>query len=248
MRFIAFSSTLLLCLCLAAPALAFHRSSSFGRPATVGGGAEVFFTGAARWKRYDCSICHTQGESTFSIGLSSDPAELIAKGVWQPGQSYQIQVEMQGETLGFQSSSNTNTFLAEIGNNEGYLVSEYEFDANSLAVWNEGQVIGAVDNANQTLWSFRFTAPAAGTGALSLNLAMVDGNGANVMGAGVDAAGDATASAYLTWCESGVPCMRDEPAKTTGAALGCSSTQGHTSLIALVALLFLLMRAVKKQR
>ncbi len=230
---------------LTAPAHAFHLSNSFEVSANEGGGGGIFFTGAARWKRYDCAICHVGKNGGVTVGLTSSPPELFTRGEWEPNRTYEIVVEMLGESRGFASGVNFNTFVAELSDGAGQPLRSFDFDPAELDTWNDGQVIGARGDPDRTRWSFRFTAPSAGAGALSLDIAMVDGNGAGTSsGRASDLRGDGVATAHRSLCEVGAACgsASDEPGEPGDAAVaGCSATSGGASWM-FAALLLLLIR------
>jgi hypothetical protein len=243
-------SAALLCLTAAGPAHAFHGGKSFELSANAGGGGGIFFTGAARWKRYDCSICHVGSNGGVSIAVTSTPAELITRGEWEPGTTYEIVLELLGESRGFESGANINTFVAEITDQAGNPVGSFDFDASELATWSDGHVIGARGNPDRTRWTFHFTAPPRGTGAIALDIGMVDGNGAGVSpGRASDLHNDGVATAHHTLCEAGAPCPRDaeapEPSDAPPAS-GCSASGSSAGWLLPAMTLFLLLGSTRR--
>lgn len=227
MRLLSSLVVALVCLGGSSRAAAFHKSGSFERSSNVGGGGGVFFTGAERWKRYDCSICHTDSIGTVSIDLSSSPPELFTEGTWQPGQAYEIVVSLVGERKGLQSASNINTFVAEVSDASGKRFSGFRFDPDELSTWSDGRIIGALDRPSRTQWSFEFQTPSRGAGALSFHVALVDGDGANSLLPASNSTNDEVAIAHSVWCEAGTKCVK--PESTAGGAAGCSTGQGESA-------------------
>lgn len=249
MKFITVAFAALVVTTASSPAYGYHGAKSFELSANAGGGGGIFFTGAERWKRYDCAICHVGANGGVSVALTSSPPELLAHGEWQPNRTYEIVVEMLGESRGFQSGANINTFVGEVTGSDGQPRGSFDFDASELATWNGGHVIGARGNPGRTRWSFQFTAPPAGSGRLALDIAMVDGNGANVApGRASDLLGDGVATAHRVLCEAGIPCRATAPAshaQDDAAVSGCNTSRGGPG--ALVVALALLLLAYRRQ-
>src|SRR5262249_40310678 len=107
-----------------------------------------------------------------------------------------------------------------------------------------GRVV-AGEGENMTMWSFAWTAPSAGRGALTLHVGMVDGNGAaSALEPLNDPGGDDVAVAALRLCEGAPRCSEHAPpAPTSSRAAGCSAGAGSSSLLGTLALLGLRRRA-----
>jgi hypothetical protein len=96
-------------------ARAFDESSAFfANPmnphgATLGAVAEgIYFTGAPRFSGLDCSSCHAGGPQQLGVRLGATPDGLFSTG-YQPGQTYEILVELTGESAGTDFSTATCT-------------------------------------------------------------------------------------------------------------------------------------------
>ena len=162
-------------------ALAFHSGAQFDDLPGKGGGGGLFYTGAPSDKGWTCTACHIGGEGKVSIQLGSTPTALLQNSVYTPGQAYAITVSLRGEHLGLSSGrSNFNGFALTVrdgqsrpaGNISGYAPEDF-YQANAATIITAGKVVGT------TAWKFTWTAPAAGSGAVTFFIAMVDGNGAN---------------------------------------------------------------------
>lgn len=160
---------------------AFHSGAQFDDLPGKGGGGGVFYTGAASDKGWTCTACHIGSQGQISIGLAAVPSALFQSGAYTPGQAYKLTVSLRGEHLGQSSGrSNFNGFALTVrdaqsrvvGSISGYAPEDF-YQANAATIATAGKVVGT------TSWTFTYTAPAAGTGAITFYLAMVDGNGAN---------------------------------------------------------------------
>lgn len=162
-------------------ALAFHSGAQFDDLPGKGGGGGLFYTGAPSDKGWTCTACHIGAEGKISIQLGSTPTALLQNGVYTPGQAYALTVSLRGEHLGLASGrSNFNGFALTArdsqnrpaGNISGYAPEDF-YQANASTIITAGKVVGT------TAWKFTWTAPSAGTGAVTFYIAMVDGNGAS---------------------------------------------------------------------
>ena len=116
------------------PAHAFADSSQFftnkaiPHAATLGASGEgVYFTGAPRFSSLTCSSCHVGAPGIVGLRLGADHPELFTDG-YTPGMTYQLEVELTGETKGVQFNTPTctdplapgDTFTYVQCNNNGY--------------------------------------------------------------------------------------------------------------------------------
>ncbi|MCU1280573.1 MAG: hypothetical protein JWM53_4119, partial [bacterium] len=62
-------------------------------------GEGLYFTGAPRFASLDCSSCHNGGPQHVGLRLNADDPALFATG-YEPGKTYQLQVELTDETEG----------------------------------------------------------------------------------------------------------------------------------------------------
>lgn len=189
-------------------AYAFHDARSFETSLIEGGGGGQYFSGSPRWKRYDCSICHIGGQA--NIQVASLPAELIDDGVWLPNRSYQLVVELVGESQGLVSKTNHNSLVVEVVDGQGSPVSGLIASTPQVELSPSGTILIGTRSPAVTRWVFEFDTPRASTGPLGLYIALVDGNGANLSSkAGVDIANDDVATFARTLCLEGRTCDYD---------------------------------------
>lgn len=216
----------------------FHQPASFEASVNDGGGNRVYFDGSPRQKSYDCTACHTPIAGQITAKLDITPA---VDGAYQAGITYTIAVALVGEHLGFGTANNQNGFVAELvddtGATAGTLVSP---DIDRVMLIDDGGVV-AGEGKDITMWSFMWTAPAAGRGAIALHLAMVDGNGANsAMVPQNDPGGDDASTTHLHMCEGAPGCADPAtPALDASKAAGCSTAGGASPLLVVLALLAL---------
>lgn len=171
-----------LALVLAAPgsAAAFHDPEEFGHEAMRGGGAGKWFTGSPRFLGYDCTMCHTAGSGRARVTVESVPDGLFETGRYVPEAEYRITVRMAQAEVGEALPGDRNAFAAEVVLDDGAATT-----AGSLApgddrveLVDEGRVVGpSASFAKGLEWSFQWTAPPPGAGAVYLHVAAVDGNG-----------------------------------------------------------------------
>ena len=217
----------------------FHQPATFEASANDGGGNRIYFDGSPRQKSYDCTACHDGGPRTIAARIDG------VTDAYTPGMTYSITVALVGEHAGFGTANNQNGFVAE-------LIDDTRQPAGTLATPDEDKVElvddGAViagEGKGITMWTFTWTAPSAGRGAVTLHLGMVDGNGANDSVVPLnDPNGDDVAVARLRLCE-GVPGCSGEPpspALAASKAVGCNASGAASPLLVLVALVGLLRR------
>jgi len=222
----------------------FHQPASFEASVNDGGGNRVYFDGSPRQKSYDCTACHTPVDGQIRATIEVTPS---ASDAYQAGTTYTLAVSLVGEHLGFGTANNQNGFVAEIvddtGTPAGTLASP---DVDLVKTIDDGFVISG-EGKDTTMWSFLWTAPTAGRGAVTLYLGMVDGNGAATSTVPQnDPGGDDVAVARLRMCE-GAPGCADvaKPPLTDSKAAGCSAGGGLASpLLVLLALLGLRGRRI----
>lgn len=233
-------------------AAAFHPALSFEKTANEGGGGGIYFTGSPRDKGYDCAICHVEPAGTIAAELATDPPELAA-GSYRPGSTYQLTVRLLGEHRGFGTRSNQNSFLLEAVDDQAVPAGAFVgLDLERVGVVDDGRVLGGRAGP-ETEWTFGWRAPAAGGGAVTFHLGVVDGDGAgNASEAQTDPNGDDVAMVALRACEGAPGCAaRPRRAATESVAAGCTTAAGERDggMIALVvALLVLCGRRSRRAR
>ena len=263
------SSILLALVALPSVAHAFADASQFfdqkatPHAATFGASSEgLYFTGARRFASLDCSTCHGGGPQHVGLRLNADDPALFASG-YQPGKTYELQVELTNESEGLQYKTptctdppapgdsfayvqcNNNGFAVEIDSSGGPLGGSNvycaqqpkaggacpmpDFTADQALVAPDGDAVfdAKVYSADPSMpklvtrngadaWRFWWTAPKAGTGALTVYIAAVDGNGgAGTIANDQDPYGDDTVAANFFLQEAGA-------AVTNSASAGCS--------------------------
>jgi hypothetical protein len=284
LRFNIYCALLLSTFC-ARRAAAFADAAQFFKSvpnaATLGATSEgLYFTGAPRFVSQSCASCHIDAPGLVDLKLGADDQTLFTNG-YHPGQIYELEVSLSGETRGLDYSTptctepptrndkytyvqcNNNGFALEIDAADGPLAGPSVFCA---AAPNGGQCPAPDPHADEALVSpdgdavfhnrphssdpmnpkllirndatFRhlwWTAPAAGTGPLTLYVAAVDGNGGDgTADSDQDPYRDDTVQASFFIQEAGgqVP---------NGATTGCSLIPAGASARLPVALLALVL-------
>jgi hypothetical protein len=222
----------------------FHQPASFEASATDGGGNRVYFDGSPRQKSYDCSACHNDVQRTISAKIDWSPT---VTGAYAPGTTYTITVSLAGEHAGFGTANNQNGFLAELIDDQRMPAGMLAPPASGITQTIDDGAVIAGEGKELTMWTFNWTAPAAGQGAVTLHLGMVDGNGAN--NASVpqnDPGGDDVALATERLCENASGCA-DAPTaagKPDSKAAGCNAGGAASPLLVVLVLLLVRRRRV----
>lgn len=213
----------------------FHQPASFDASAADGGGNRMYFDGSPRQKSYDCTACHDDAPKQIGAKIDVTPAMSAS---YQPGTPYTIVVTLRGEHAGFGTANNQNGFVAEVvddaGMSAGTLASP---DVDKVEIVDDGRVASG-EGKDISMWTFQWTAPAAGRGAVTLHLGLVDGNGASSSGVPQnDPGGDDVAVAKLRLCEGSPGCNEPPaPALTDSKAAGCSAGGSGSPLLVILAL------------
>jgi uncharacterized protein (TIGR03382 family) len=223
----------------------FHQPASFEASVNDGGGNRIYFDGSPRQKSYDCSTCHNDVAPTIAKPPSLITARIEGiSDAYTPGMMYTITVTLEGEHAGFGTANNQNGFVAEFVDDMhmtvGTLVSP---DIDKVELVDDGNVVSG-EGKGITMWTFNWTAPAAGRGAATLYLSMVDGNGAeSAQVPQNDPGGDDVANVKMRLCEGGGSCPEPaKPALTDSKAAGCNASGGASPLLVVLALFGLLRR------
>jgi hypothetical protein len=215
----------------------FHQPASFDASQAEGGGNRVYFDGSPRKKGYDCTACHTAPARAITATITLTPPVIDG---YRPGTSYTIDVSMVGEHLGFGTANNQNGFVAELVDDAhvsaGTLASP---DVDKVKTIDDG-LVASGEGKDATRWSFTWTAPSAGAGAVTLHLGLVDGNGAASSAVPQnDPGGDDVAVAALRMCEGAASCADPvAPELADSKAAGCSAGGATSPFPVLLALLF----------
>jgi hypothetical protein len=183
-------------------------------------------------------MCHTNAAGAIRAQVTFTPA---VAGAYTPGTTYTLAVVLAGEHDGFGTANNQNGFAAEIvddaGKPAGTLGSS---DIGQVALIDDGAVASG-EARDTTAWTFAWTAPAAGAGAVTLHLGMVDGNGAGLANVPEnDPGGDDVAIVADRLCESSAGCTAPPaPAQTESKAAGCSAGGAASPVVIALALIAL---------
>jgi hypothetical protein len=188
-----------------AGAVAFHGGRQFEESANLGGGSGMYFTGARRWRGWDCTICHVDADGAIALELTSQPAELLDDLRYTPGTTYRIDLRLAGEHLGGGALANRNTFVLELADRDGNALSGYsQLDGEEVATYDGGRVVAAAGLEGRDAWTIHWTAPPAGAGRIALHAGVVDADGAgDAVVPRTDPLGDDVAIVALAICEAG---------------------------------------------
>ncbi len=222
---------------LASPANAFQDAASFLRPVHLGGASRILHTGSARFRGYDCTMCHQAGPGRMTLEVTSDPPHLLAEGRYEPGASYTLTITMLDEHLAVGDEDNQNMFVAEMVDDDARPQGSFEEIALSTLQRSDGDVNidGAVFGAtNLTRWDMIWTAPSVGSGRLAFHVAAVDGDagsGAAEPRPPTDPFNDDVFVGRWRMCEGGEACDRSfldqlPVERTSPAAHGCAMARG----------------------
>jgi len=169
-----------LCL-LPVGALGYHTGAYFDKAPGAGGGGGLFYTGSPRERGWDCAACHTDPPGKIRAQITSEPAELFARGRYVPGETYDIHVEIVREKFGRSSGiSNHNGMAVSIIDN-ALLPAGRVGGFGAGIFYQRGDNILATEGleANVTAWDFSWTAPdTEDQGTISFYFGVVDGDGA----------------------------------------------------------------------
>jgi hypothetical protein len=92
-----------------ADATQFFPNPTVPHGATYGANGEgIYFTGAPRFASQTCASCHIDAPGRVGLSLGADPVALFADG-YEPGKTYELQVQLQNETEGTQYKTTTCT-------------------------------------------------------------------------------------------------------------------------------------------
>jgi hypothetical protein len=168
----------------------------------LGGGA-IIATGGATDYYITCAQCHIKSDPSqyglIDFQMTFVPALSSVGGAeaYKPGQTYQVTARMMGEHLGLSgcdpSAKNVNNFAAAFENGNGQPVGVLASDSgqrsdacpqtipdgaplNTTTTMGDCHAIWASGTENLTQWTFSWTAPAAGTGMVTIYSGAVDGN------------------------------------------------------------------------
>ena len=159
------------------------------------GGGGIIGTGGQTDYGVTCADCHTSTgvQNPGTISLDFAPAW---SGQYVPGQTYTITATLKGEHLGLSGCDMNNdnrnemavTFEDAMGKVAGSLQADYGSTAScpstpppsgftgTTVMWKDCHAVIANTLKNTTSWTFKWTAPAQGAGAVKLYYGAVDGD------------------------------------------------------------------------
>jgi hypothetical protein len=223
MHYIACS---LLANCL--PAAAFHAGNLFDKPPGAGGAGGVFYTGAPAERGWTCTACHRESPLSGEVDAAPKPGLIkLQLGIdpplgdrYAPDRVYTFTIDLLGEHNGLGQSANFNAIAASFADDQGMPAGEVSgFAPDDLYQGGPATIADAGKKPNNTHWSFTWTAPPAGTGAVSLHIGAGDGNAAGATGGGstlTDPWGDDVFVGSLSFGEGTQAARRRAGPLTTG--------------------------------
>jgi hypothetical protein len=190
-------------------ARAFHAGSQFDQTAGAGGGGGVFYSGAPRERGWDCTACHLDPPRAIRLDVAAAPAALFTTGQYVPNQVYSITAKLIGEHAGLNSpQSNYNGFTVAALDARGAPIGHFaNYSPDDL--YDGGFVLASAGRKTAaTEWTFTWTAPVSGGGAVTFYFTALDGNGAGSAPGVVltDPWGDDFAAAVFTVVEGASAC------------------------------------------
>jgi hypothetical protein len=206
MRWFVLFVLLVGCIGVATPALAWDANAYWYEPANGGpppqgsqyavlpGGGGILATGGATDHNITCADCHVKAAGQISSAFLFDGKTLTS---YAPGHTYQVTAQLLYEHLGLSGcgqyvNGNVNNFGATFEDANGNVVGVLASDGNTSGascqatlpssvtgttiVYGDCHAITSTSTKDLTQWSFSWTAPAVGSGPVTLYYGMVDGN------------------------------------------------------------------------
>lgn len=194
------------CIGAATPALAWDSNAYWYDPASgapppqgsqyavLPGAGGILATGGATDHNITCADCHVKAAGQIDSAFLFDGKPLTA---YTPGHTYQVTAQLLSEHLGLSGcgafvNGNVNNFGATFedanGNVSGVLASDGNTSGASCQatlpssvtgttiVYGDCHAITSTSTKDLAQWSFSWTAPASGTGTVTLYYGMVDGD------------------------------------------------------------------------
>jgi hypothetical protein len=196
----------------AGAALAWNYDDLWNYSATAArpGGGGLYGTGSKTDKGLQCHFCHPNSLATVPVDLtfafSPGLVQVSGQDAYVPGQVYTVTATMTGATLAEGQTGNVNNFAAMFESAAGNAVGTLASDTGQVqgtncpsnilnsaslpdagttllsgsckAIYGRGRV-----RENLTQWRFTWTAPAAGTGTVTIYWGATDGDkGENSIG------------------------------------------------------------------
>ena len=177
---------------------AFPRSADWRDDPSQGahaGAGDIWSTGSVRDRGIACLHCHVDDarqQGMIAVEISYDPP--LSAGNYAPGTAYTVTVALLGEHLGLSDqASDTNGFAATYedvnGNELGALQADLSdgcpaetpvhgdaFAPGTTYTYGDCHAIASLGKPGLTSWTYRWTAPAAGSGTVYAYHGVVDGD------------------------------------------------------------------------
>lgn len=203
MRSIVILLTTAIMLLLPASALAWDANQYWWDPAqgapgqpyaVLPGAGGIIATGGATDHNITCADCHVKSAGQIDATFAFDGMPLTA---YSPGHTYRVTAQLLYEHLGLSGcgqyvTGNVNNFGAAFEDGQGNVAGMLASDGNttgascqasmpqqvtgSTVVYGDCHAITSTSTKDLTQWTFSWTAPAQGTGDVTLYYGMVDGN------------------------------------------------------------------------
>lgn len=165
----------------------------------MAGGGGIIATGAVTDYNITCAHCHIKAPNKIDATFEFTPPMAMVgnQPVYTPGQSYQINVSLVGESLGLsncgQYMMNANNVGVAVEDASGKMAGELASDSGqtassckttppaqpiqgTTALYGDCHAAVGTGAENLSNWNFTWTAPKAGAGPLTLYYGVVDGN------------------------------------------------------------------------
>lgn len=247
---------------LAHPAIAFPTGAQFDLDAlTEDGGGGRSFAGGPTEAGLTCEVCHTGAPGRIGIRLESEQEDMFQSG-YRPGESYRMRVvllddwaasgssstDCGGETTPYRRCDENGFALAmstERGEPAGTLAATCDGTSAETAdarVTDDGHAITHIGaEYGDTAWSFCWTAPREGAGAVTAYIAVVDGGGGDGTAAfPEDMSGDDTAAGAVD--------LQEYRGAVPQIDAGCAASGDQTGPTAALVLGLLLLGRRRRRR
>lgn len=163
------------------------------------GAGGIYGTGGAKDHGITCAHCHIKAPGLISATVTPTPAWGMKNGspTYTPGQKYSIAVAMTGENKGLnQGNNNLNGMAITVEDQGGKTSGVFESDtspvvssascpaaypasnpaAGTTYLYGDCHGVIYIPRPNSTSWTYSWTAPAAGSGPLTVFYGVVDGD------------------------------------------------------------------------
>lgn len=206
-------------LLIAGRAQAFHAGVAFMAQPGTGGGGGVFYAGAPKDHGWNCRSCHEAAEGRITVSL--DSPDLFSSFKYSPGKTYNFKAIMNNEWKGVGAQANYNTVTIQVVDAKGEPTGQLQAPPDDFYSTGAATIAGKGTKPNETSWTFRWTAPATGTGQVRFFVAAVDGNGAGLSsGTLTDPGGDDVFTGSVVVDESAQAGTKNRPSYAGGCLIG----------------------------